>query len=75
MRRQPDPDELFWFCPNGKAHGDKPVLVHHAEFDSKQLFTELPRLLTLWKEDESLRVCKECGHHAGVLESPHCSPL
>lgn len=69
------PDELFWFCPNREAHGTSAVQIHHAEFDSKQLFTELPRLLTLWKEDASLRKCKECGYQAGALESPYCPPM
>ncbi|WFD41176.1 3-hydroxyanthranilate 3,4-dioxygenase [Malassezia japonica] len=50
----------------------KPVEIHSARFLSKDLFTELPRLLKVWAEDASLRVCKECGHQASALESPHC---
>lgn len=71
----PHTDELYWFCPNREAHGQSAVQIHHAEFDSKQLFTELPRLLTVWKEDASLRKCKECGYQAGALESPYCPPM
>ncbi|KAI3629133.1 hypothetical protein CBS9595_000205 [Malassezia furfur] len=74
-RTRDKPDELYWFCPNREAHGQSAVQIHHAEFDSKQLFTELPRLLTVWKEDASLRKCKECGYQAGALESPYCPPM
>ncbi|KAL4400773.1 3-hydroxyanthranilic acid dioxygenase [Malassezia pachydermatis] len=64
------PDKMFWYCPNLSAHDNKPFLLHEMQFQSKNIFEELPICLKTWEHTESLRVCKGCGYTAAPLESP-----
>ncbi|WFD34440.1 3-hydroxyanthranilate 3,4-dioxygenase [Malassezia cuniculi] len=67
-RTRETPDACLWYCPNREAHPE-PHLIHQAHFQSAQIWTELPRVLGEWKENESLRRC-DCGYTAAPVEYP-----
>ncbi|PKI85044.1 Bna1p [Malassezia vespertilionis] len=72
LERTRERDQVHWFCPNLKAHDDKPFMIYCDEFLTKDLFEHLPKLLKHWASSEELRLCRDCGYQAAPLESPEC---
>jgi 3-hydroxyanthranilate 3,4-dioxygenase len=57
-------DQLQWYCPNKKAHGEKPVVIRHEQFYCADIETQLKVVIDDWIENEAGRRCKECGETA-----------
>ena len=60
VREEGTLEKFQWYCPNCNA------LVHEVELQVRDIVVDLPPVFTAFYEDESARVCKNCGHlHPG----------
>lgn len=61
-------DAMRWYCPNLKAHANKPHIVKEKRFYCTDLGTQLKPVIDEWKADTSGRRCGACGYEQGERE-------